>query len=100
MRFEKGENKIRQKVGSNSGRSCQNARTLPSTPLKLMLNERDWDSVDYPNHTLVGGVSVNSLCQQGGLFALSVNRHAVKKNLESVGRFWFLDLYFNKEVQV
>ncbi len=34
-------------------------------------------SVDCPNHTLVGGVSVNSLCQQGGLFALSVNRHSV-----------------------
>jgi len=27
---------------------------------------------DSPNHTVVGGVSVNSLCQQGGLFALSV----------------------------
>ncbi len=26
---------------------------------------------------LVGGVSVNGLCQQGGLFALSVNRHSV-----------------------
>ncbi len=26
--------------------------------------------VDDPNHTLVGGVSVNSLCQQGSLFAL------------------------------
>ncbi len=25
----------------------------------------------------MGGVSVNSLCQQGGLFALSVNRHSV-----------------------
>ncbi len=31
-------------------------------------------SVDSPNHMLVGGVSVNSLCQQGGLLALSVNR--------------------------
>ncbi len=30
-----------------------------------------------PNHMLVGGVSVNSLCQQGGLFALSVNRHSI-----------------------
>ncbi len=29
------------------------------------------------NHMLVGGVSVNSLCQQGGPFALSVNRHSV-----------------------
>ncbi len=27
-------------------------------------------------HTLVGGVSVNSLCQQVGLFSLSVNRHS------------------------
>ncbi len=25
----------------------------------------------------MGGVRVNSLCQQGGLFALSVNRHSV-----------------------
>ncbi len=28
---------------------------------------------------LVGGVGVNSLCQQGRLFALSVNRHSVLK---------------------
>ncbi len=41
-------------------------------------------SLDYPNHTLVGGVSVHSLCQQGGLFALSVNRHSV---LYSIGLF-------------
>ncbi len=27
---------------------------------------------------LVGAVSVNSLCQQGGPFGLSVNRHFVK----------------------
>ncbi len=33
---------------------------------------------DYPNHTLVGRVSVNGLCQQGGLFAPSVNRHSGK----------------------
>jgi len=25
---------------------------------------------------VVGGVNVNNLCQQGGLFALSVNRHS------------------------
>ncbi len=25
---------------------------------------------------------------------------SVKENLESVGRFWCLDLYFNNEVQV
>ncbi len=33
------------------------------------------------NHMLVGGVRVNSLCQQGGLFALSVNRHSEKDNI-------------------
>ncbi len=32
--------------------------------------------LNYPNHTLVGRVSVNSLCQQGRVFALSVNRHS------------------------
>ncbi len=29
----------------------------------------------------VGGASVNSLCQQGGLFALSVNRHSHNSSL-------------------
>ncbi len=41
----------------------------------------EWASfchVDYhPKHTLVGGVSVNSLYQQGGLFAHSVNIHSI-----------------------
>ncbi len=32
--------------------------------------------VDYTNHTLVGGVSVNNLCHQGGHHLLSVNRHS------------------------
>ncbi len=40
-------------------------------------------SLDSPNHTLVGGVSINSLCQQGGPFALSVNRHSQKGNRTS-----------------
>ncbi len=44
---------------------------------KLMFNERLFFSVDYPNQTLVGGISVNRICQQGGLFALSVNRPSV-----------------------
>ncbi len=35
----KREKKVRQKVGSNSGQSRQNARALSSTPLKLMWNE-------------------------------------------------------------
>ncbi len=33
-------------------------------------------NIVYANQTLVGGASVNSLCQQGGLFALSVNKHS------------------------
>ncbi len=33
-------------------------------------------NVVQSNHTLVGGVNINSLCQQDGLFALSVNRHS------------------------
>ncbi len=34
-------------------------------------------NLDQPNHALMGGVNVNSLYQQGGLFALIVNRHSV-----------------------
>lgn len=30
------------------------------------------------NQALVGGVSVNTLCQQSGLFVLSVSRYSVK----------------------
>ncbi len=63
MRFEK-----------SSAKGGFEACTLPSTSLELMLNER----LDEPNHTLVGGVSVNSLCQRGMLFALSLNKHSGK----------------------
>ncbi len=79
------EKKVRQKVGSNSGRARQKALALPSTALKLkLILNKGLFSVDYPNHTLVGGVSVNSLCQQGGLFALSANRHSVDYFISSV----------------
>ncbi len=51
MRYEiwKGRKKIRQKAGSNSGRSRQNTYALSSMPLKLMLsytvkNDRDFNS--------------------------------------------------------
>ncbi len=43
-------------------------------------------SVHHPNHTLVGRVSVHSLCQQDRLFALSVNRHSCKY-------IYFLNIY-------
>ncbi len=77
MRFEKGEKKVWQKASSNQGRSRQKhyGMRFTTAPLKLRTHSR-FLNVDYPNHTLVGGVRVNSLCQQGGLFALSVNRHS------------------------
>ncbi len=82
MRYEiwKGRKIVRQKAGSNS-------IALKSTRLTIYATETDVKQVcffivDCPNHTLVGGVTVSSLCQQGGvlwlrlkkcLFALSVN---------------------------
>ncbi len=66
MRFEKGEKKVLQKVGLNPRRFLQKAHVLSSTPLKHDLLALFF-IVDYPNHTLVGGVSVNSLSQQGGI---------------------------------
>ncbi len=73
VRFEKGE----KKFGKRRVRT-QKARALTSTRLK----QASFFRVDYPNHTLVGGVRVNSICQQGGLFALSVNRHS--ENIHSI----------------
>ncbi len=61
-----------RKKGSAKGwfepasRFLQKAHVLSSTPLKHDLLALFF-SVDYPNHTLVGGVSVNSLSQQGGI---------------------------------
>ncbi len=77
MRYEiwKERKKVRQKAGSNSGRSRQKAYALPSMPLTLML--KCLFLVLTIPISLVGRVSVNSLCQQGGLFALSVNRHSL-----------------------
>ncbi len=68
MIFEKGEKKGEKKFGKRRLRTLAD-RFKKHMPyhlchLKLMLNE-SFFSVDYPNHTLVGRVSVNSLCQQG-----------------------------------
>ncbi len=50
MRYEiwKGRKKVQQKAGSNSGRLRQKAHTLPSTPLKLMLNKRLFSVLSSP----------------------------------------------------
>ncbi len=74
MRYEiwKGWKKVSQKAGSRSIASNSMRFTIYTTE-----TDGEWASffsVDYPNHTLAGGVSVNSLCQQG------INRHAdIKK---------------------
>ncbi len=71
MRFEKekkfGKRRVRTRVD----------RVKKHVPY----HQRPWNwclisvffHVDYPNQTLVGRVSVNSVCQQGGLFVLSIN---------------------------
>ncbi len=80
MRYEiwKGRKKVRQKAGSNSIASKNTRLTIHATETDMKWVS--FFSVDYPNHTLLGGVSVNSFCQQGGLFALSVNRHSENLN--------------------
>ncbi len=86
MRFQNGEKSLAKggfELGSIASKSSH--LSIYSTPLKLMLNECVF-SVDYPNHTLVGEVTVNRLCQQGGLFALSVN--SVKLLIHCVGTFY------------
>ncbi len=75
MRFEKEEKssaKGRRELGSTVSKYMRLSIYATETDAELL----SFFSVDYPNHTLVGGVSVNSLCQQDGLFALSVNRHS------------------------
>ncbi len=60
MRFEKGEKSL-AKPGLE-------LRSIASKSTHFTIDTTDiLFCVDYPNHTLVGGVSVNSLCQQGGL---------------------------------
>ncbi len=58
-------------------------RSITSRSMRLTIYATENDdqlepvfSVECPNHTLGAGVSVKSLSQQGGLFALSVNRHS------------------------
>ncbi len=77
MSFEKGEKSLAKGrlrlrlIASKSTRS-----TIYSTETDV--KQASFFNVDCPNHTLVGGVSLNSLCQQGGPFVLSVNRHSEK----------------------
>ncbi len=76
MRFEKGE-KSSAKGGFELGSIASKNTRLTIYTTETDVKQASFLSVDYLNHTLVGGVSVNSLCQQGRLFALSVNRHSV-----------------------
>ncbi len=61
MNFEKGEKssaKGRFKLKSI-------ASNLTTYAAETIVKRASFFSDDYPNHTLVGGVSANSLCQQG-----------------------------------
>ncbi len=64
MRFEKGK----KKFGKRRARTRVD-RVKKHTPYHLLhwndVKQESFFSVGYPNHTLIGGVSVNSLCQQG-----------------------------------
>ncbi len=83
MRYEisKGRKKSLAKGGFELGSIASKRTHLTIYVTETDDQQASFFSVDYPNHTLVGGVSVNSLCQQGGLFALSVNRHSDLKKL-------------------
>ncbi len=43
------------------------------------LQDRVWTPLIHPNQALVGGVNVNSLCQQDRIFALRLNIQWVRK---------------------
>ncbi len=76
MRFER-EKKSSAKGGFKLGSIASKCMRLTIYATETDVKQPSFFSLDYTNHMLVGGVSVNSLCQQGGLFALSVNRHSV-----------------------
>ncbi len=90
MRFEKGE-KSSAKGGFELGSIASKNTRLTIYTTETDVKQASFLSVDYLNHTLVGGVSVNSLCQQGRLFALSVNRHSV---LIMVEIFYYIKIDF------
>ncbi len=79
MRFEKGEKSCRK-----GGFEPWSIASKWIRHTVYLLRHQSWQpptdfcNLDQTNHTLVGGVSVNSLCHQGRLFALNVNRHSVK----------------------
>ncbi len=95
------EKKVWQKAGSRSIASNSMRFTIYTTE-----TDAEWASffsVDYPNHTLAGGVSVNSLCQQG------INRQAdIKKRTvrASTGNsrwtkhrcFWKKNIVVNEDI--
>ncbi len=77
LKFEKGRNKFAKR------RIRPGSMTPRFTICAAGADDWWWSFVILKsNHMLVSGVSVNSLCQQGGLFALSVNRHSVFINIK------------------
>ncbi len=70
MRFEKGEKKFGKRQPRTRVDRFKKGLTTYTTETDAKLASFFFLSVDQLNHTLVGGVSVNSLCQQDWLFAL------------------------------
>ncbi len=89
MRFEKGEKSL-AKGGLELWLTASKCMRLTIYTTETDVELVSCFSVDQLNHTLVGGVSVNSLCQQDGLFALSVNRHSEKRNALQIKLFIWL----------
>ncbi len=63
-----GKRRIRTRVDRVKKHTLRHLRHVS----KIDIQQTYFFIVNYLNHMLVGGASVNSLCQQGGLFALSV----------------------------
>ncbi len=87
IRFEKGGKKlgkrqIRTRVDCVKKHTLRHLRHVS----EIDVLQTSYFIVNYLNHMLVGGASVNSLCQQGGPFALSVNRHSVIVYIKTRGR--------------
>lgn len=77
--MEKGEK--RAKMDLNSGH-IKSERHPPYSPCHCSCYEQDFFCHFFQlNHKMVGRVSVNSPCQQSGLFTLDVNRQFLKKIL-------------------
>ncbi len=76
MRFEKGGKKLDKRHFRTRVNHIKNdyGKRFTIYATGAVVTRSSFVVLTTPNHTLVGGVSVNSLCQQGRLIALNVNK--------------------------